>query len=78
MVKITNIAKAPGGGPRLAAILTFSFSAMFTVLFFAPFDMYLHNPAEFLVSWKLLLPPLLIFALIAAWLNHAEKAFGKE
>jgi hypothetical protein len=48
---------------KLAAIVALSFSTAFTVLLFAPFDLYLHNPIEFLVGWKFLLPNLLLFTL---------------
>jgi len=59
--------KVAGPLPKIKAltILTLSFAAAFTVILFAPFDLYLHNPTSFIVGWKLLLPPLLLYFLIA-------------
>jgi len=47
---------------KLTSILAISFSISFTVLLFMPLDMYLHNPGVFIVSWKFLLPGLLLFS----------------
>lgn len=42
----------------VAAMALLSFAAAFLVMFFSPFDIYLHNPTGFVVSWKFLLPTL--------------------
>jgi len=49
---------------KLAAILSISFSSAFLVFIYTPFDIYLNNPSDFVVSWRLMLPPLLIVFLI--------------
>ena len=49
---------------RLAAILSLSFSISFMVLLFMPLDMFLHNPLDFIVSWKFILPGLLVFSAV--------------
>ena len=49
---------------KLSAILAISFTAAFTVFLFAPLDLYLHNPKDFVVGWKFLLPNLLMFSLL--------------
>ena len=48
---------------KLMAILSSAFAVSFTIFLFTPFDLYLHNPTAFVVSWKLMLLPLLIFAI---------------
>lgn len=47
---------------KLTSILAISFSLSFTVVLFMPLDMYLHNPNDFVVSWKFILPGLLLFS----------------
>ncbi|MCL2221097.1 MAG: hypothetical protein FWC20_02720 [Oscillospiraceae bacterium] len=49
---------------KFAAIFALSFAAPFMLLLYSPLDIYLHNPAVFLISWRLLLPPLLVFFII--------------
>jgi len=49
---------------KLAAILTISFASAFTLFLYTPLDMYLNNPADFVVSWRFLLPPLLVAFLL--------------
>jgi hypothetical protein len=48
-------------GWKLFAVLALSFSAPFMLLFYSPFDIFLHNPSSFIVSWRLLVPNLLLF-----------------
>ena len=48
---------------KLAAILSTAFAVSFMVFLFTPLDLYLHNPTGFVISWKLMLPPMFIFAL---------------
>lgn len=43
----------------LAAILSISFASAFTLFIYTPMDMYLHNPSDFVVSWRFILLPLL-------------------
>ena len=69
---------------QLATILSISFVSAFTVFIYTPLDMYLHNPADFVVSWRFILPPLLIvfalcflasiFLLFMIW--HRKTALG--
>jgi len=49
---------------KLAAILSISFVSFFTLFLYTPLDMYLNNPIDFVVSWRFLLPPLLIAFLL--------------
>ena len=49
---------------RVVTILSLSFVISFMVCLFAPLDLYLHNPIAFIVSWKFLLPPLLLIFLL--------------
>lgn len=51
---------------KLAAILSLSFSMMYTVILFTPLDLYLHNPTDFVVSWKFFAPALFGVALICS------------
>jgi hypothetical protein len=37
---------------------------MFTVFLFTPFDLFLHNPTDFVVSWKFLALPLIMFSIL--------------
>jgi hypothetical protein len=55
----------PPPGTKLAAILSAAFAVSFMVLFFTPFDLYLHNPTGFIVGWKFLLPSLIALILPA-------------
>jgi len=43
---------------KLAAILSVSFASALMVFIYTPFDIYLNNPAYFIVSWRLMLLPL--------------------
>ena len=45
---------------KLAAILSISFASAFTLFLYTPLDMYLNNPSDFIVSWRFILPPLLV------------------
>jgi len=45
---------------KMAAIISISFSTAFMVFIYSPFDIFLHNPTAFVVSWRFLLPPLLV------------------
>ena len=49
---------------KLTAILVTSFTASFTIFLFTPLDLYLHNPKDFVMGWKFLLPNLLMFSLL--------------
>ena len=51
---------------KLAAIMSFSFTLCFTVMLFIPLDLFLHNPTDFIVSWKFLFRPLFAVSLAAA------------
>jgi hypothetical protein len=48
---------------RLTAILSLSFSISFSALMFMPIDMFLHNPHDYVVSWKFLLPCIIVLSL---------------
>jgi len=50
---------------RLTAILSLSFAMSFFVIVHSPLDIYLHNPVVFVVSWRFILPPLLLMFAIA-------------
>jgi len=49
---------------KLAAILSVSFASAFTLFIYTPIDMYLNNPSEFVVSWRFMLPALLVAFLL--------------
>ena len=49
---------------RLGAILSLSFTISFTVMMFMPLDVFLHNPVDFVVSWRFFLPGLLLFSVL--------------
>jgi len=49
---------------RFLSILSLSFSISFTIIVFSPLDIYLFNPTAFVVSWRFMLPPLLIACLL--------------
>ena len=49
---------------KLAAILSISFTSAFMILMYSPLDIYLRNPTAFVVSWRIILPPLVIACLL--------------
>ena len=49
---------------KAAAILSVSFACAFMVFFYTPFDMFLNNPTDFIVSWKYILLPLIILFML--------------
>ncbi|MCL2424850.1 MAG: sulfatase-like hydrolase/transferase [Oscillospiraceae bacterium] len=49
---------------KTASILAISFASAFTLFLYTPLDMYLNNPTDFVVSWRFLLPPLLVAFLL--------------
>jgi len=51
---------------KLATMLLLSFATSFLIVFFAQFDTYLHNPTDFMVSWRFLLPLLLSITFASA------------
>ena len=51
---------------KIVSILSISFTSAFTLLFYTPLDMYLHNPLDFIVGWRFLLPPLFLLFLLCA------------
>jgi len=56
----------PPDKQRLAAIIALSVSASFLMFFITPFDMFLHNPTDFVVSWSFLITPLLISSIVVS------------
>jgi hypothetical protein len=52
---------------KIAAIVAVSFALSFTVFFFTPIDLYLNNPADFVVDWRYLVPPMLVVALVVTF-----------
>ena len=48
---------------KLATMLSVSVATAFTLFFYTPFDIYLHNPSDFIVGWRFLLPFLLAYFL---------------
>ena len=48
---------------KLGVIVSLSFACAFMIIVFSPLDIYLHNPTSFVVSWRIILPPLLIACL---------------
>ena len=50
---------------KLAAIFSFSFTLCFTTILFIPFDLFLNNPTDFIVSWRFIFWPLVITAITA-------------
>ncbi|MCL2079595.1 MAG: sulfatase-like hydrolase/transferase [Oscillospiraceae bacterium] len=51
---------------RFAAIIALSVSSGFLVFFLTPFDIFLYNPTDFIVSWSFLFAPLFVFALASS------------
>ena len=49
---------------KLVATLALAFSGSFMILFYTPLDIYLNNPAPFVVGWRLLLPQLFVLFLV--------------
>jgi len=45
---------------KFAAVLSISFTSGFMLFIYTPLDIYLHNPSDFVVSWRFFLLPLLI------------------
>lgn len=56
----------------LAAMALLSLAVAFLVMFFTSFDTYLHNPTDFIVGWKFLLP---VFSLITFGASFGIFAF---
>jgi hypothetical protein len=43
---------------KLVVMISLSFASAFMLFIYTPLDIYLHNPTDFVVGWKFLLPPL--------------------
>jgi len=68
---------------KLIAILSLSFAVPFFVVIHSTLDVFLHNPTAFLVSWRFLLPTLLIIFAVSVvgvfiflLLCHKKAVFG--
>jgi len=69
---------------KLAAILSISFSSAFMVFIYTPFDIYLHNPSDFVVSWRFMLLPVaavfllsfLALTIVLLFLRHKKIPAG--
>jgi len=49
---------------KLAALLSISFASSFMLFIYTPFDLYLNNPGDFVISWRFMLLPLLAVFLL--------------
>lgn len=50
---------------KFAAIIALSFAASFMLFFYTPLDIYLNNPTPFVIGWRLMLPHLFGFFIVA-------------